>query len=69
MNTTLTTKTVTEAQSRLKSRMVGIFYLLTFLTGGFFFFLGGRLGFVINLAASVSYIAATVLFYTLSKGA
>lgn len=64
MSTTLTTKT-----SRVKSRMVGVFYLLTFLTGGFFFLVGGRLGFLVDLTATVSYIAATVLFYTLSKGA
>ena len=69
MSTTLTTKQVPEVSSRLKAGMVVIFYLLTFLTGGFFLFAGGRLGFVVKLTATVSYIAVTVLFYALSKGA
>lgn len=63
MSTTLTTKT-----SRVKTRMVGVFYLLTFLTGGFFFLVGGRLGFLVDLTATVSYLAVTVLFYSLSRG-
>jgi hypothetical protein len=43
--------------------------LLTFLTGGLFLFAGGRLGFVVDLTAAMFYIAVTVLFYALSKGA
>ena len=69
MSTTLTTKPVPEVSSRLKARMVGVFYLLTFLAGGLFLCAGARLGFVVDLIATVSYIAVTVLFYTLSKGA
>ena len=53
----------------LKARMVGIFYLLTFLAGGLFLFAGDRLGFLIDLTAGVSYIAVAVLFYTITKGA
>jgi hypothetical protein len=48
--------------------MVVVFYLLTFLTGGFFLFAGGKLGLVVDLTATVSYIAVTVLFYALCKG-
>jgi len=68
MSTTLATKHVTETSSRIKGGMVAIFYLLTFLTGGFFLFAGGRLGFVVDLTATLSYIVVTVLFYALSKG-
>jgi hypothetical protein len=49
--------------------MIVVFYLLTFLAGGLFLFAGGRLGFLVDLTATVSYIAVAVLFYALSKGA
>jgi hypothetical protein len=67
MNTSLATKRVPEVSSRLKDGMVIVFYLLTFLTGGLFLLVGGRLGFVMDLTATVSYIAVAVLFYALSK--
>ena len=69
MNTSLATKQVPQASPRIKSGIVAAFYLLTFLVGGFFLFAGGRLGLVVELTATVSYIAVTVLFYSLSKGA
>ena len=68
MNTTLTTKPVPQVSSRLNGVIVVVFYLLTFLTGGFFLFVGGSLGLVVDVTATVSYIALTVLFYMLSKG-
>lgn len=68
MSTSLAAKRVPEVSSRSKGGMVGVFYLLTFLAGGFFLFVGGRLGFVVDLTATVSYIAVTVLFYALCKG-
>jgi len=69
MSITLTTKHVPEVSSRPKGGMVVAFYVLTFLTGGFFLFAGGKLGLVVDVAATVTYIAVTVLFYALSKGA
>lgn len=69
MSTNLSTKALPEVSSCHKSVMVVIFYMLTFLTGGFFLFAGSRLGFVVELTASVFYIAVTVLFYALSKAA
>jgi hypothetical protein len=69
MSIILTTKHVPEISSRPKAGMVVVFYVLTFLTGGFFLFAGGKLGLVVDLAATVTYIAVTVLFYALSKGA
>ena len=69
MNTTLMTKQIPDVSSRPKAGMVIMFYLLTFLTGGFFLFAGGKLGLVVELTATVSYFAVTVLFYVLSKGA
>ena len=69
MNTSPAAKPVPEVSSGFKARMVIFFYLLTFLTGGFFLLVGGRLGFVINLSAAMFYIAVTVLFYARSKRA
>ena len=67
MSTTFTTKPLPQVSSGFKSEVVVIFYLLTFLTGGFFLFIGGRLGFLIELTAAMLYISVTVLFYALSK--
>lgn len=67
MSTILTTKTAPEVASRLKAKMVGGFYLLTLLIGGFFFLVGGRVGFVADLTAAMFYIAATALFYAANK--
>ena len=69
MSTTLTTTTIPEKSPRLQARMVGAFYLLTFLMGGLFFFDGPNLGFIIDLTAAMFYIAATLLFYALNKEA
>ena len=69
MNIILTTKPLPQASSDFKSEVVIIFYLLTFLTGGFFLFVGGRLGLMIELTAAILYISVTVLFYALSKKA
>jgi len=69
MSTSLATKRISEVSSDLKAGMVIIFYLLTFLTGGFFLFVGDRLGFIVDLTAAMFYIAVTVLFYARSKGA
>ena len=67
MRTSLATKRISEVSSDLKSGMVIIFYLLTFLTGGFFLLVGDRLGFIVDLTAAMFYIAVTVLFYARSK--
>jgi hypothetical protein len=47
--------------------MAGVFYLLTFLTGGAALFVRGRLGLVTGLIAVVCYIAVTLLFYYIFK--
>ena len=74
MSATFTTQEIPEASPHLraaglKARMVGLFYLLTFLAGGLFLFAGDRIGPVLDVTAAVSYIAVTVLFYTITKGA
>jgi hypothetical protein len=59
-----------EASPRLKARIAGMFYLLTFLAGTFAAFGEGRLaayGDAANLTATGCYIAVTLLFYDLFK--
>lgn len=63
MNPILTTK----VSDGFKSEVVVVFYLITFLAGGFFLLFGRRLGFVIEVIAAMLYISVTVLFYSLSK--
>jgi len=56
-----------EASPRFKSRITGLFYLITILTGIVVLFAQGRLGLVFDLIACVWYIAVTALFYQLSR--
>jgi hypothetical protein len=58
---------IAEASPRFKARIAGVFYLLTFLTGGAAFFVRGRLGLVAGLIAGACYIAVTLLFYYMFK--
>ena len=58
---------IAEASPRLKARIAGVFYLLTFLTGGVALFVRGRLGFAAGLIAGACYIAVTLLFYGIFK--
>jgi hypothetical protein len=52
---------------RSKARLAGVFYLLTFLTGGVALFVRGRLGLAAGLIAGACYIAVTLLFYGIFK--
>lgn len=57
---------IAEASPRLKARIAGVFYLITFVTGVFALVsVSGR--FVANLIATASYIAVTLLLYDLFK--
>jgi hypothetical protein len=55
------------ASPRLKAKIAGVFYLITFLTGGLALFIHGRLGFAAGLVAGACYIAVTLLFYFIFK--
>jgi len=67
MSTAVMTEQITEASPRFKARIAGVFYLLTFLTGGFALFVRGRLGSAAGLIAGGCYIAVTLLFYYMFK--
>lgn len=67
MSTAVMTKQIAETSPRLTARTAGLFYSLTFLTGGATLFVRGRLGLVTGLAAAVFYLMVTVLLYHVFK--
>ena len=61
---------IARASPSLKARMAGVFYLLTFLGGGFAAFVSGSLvaySGTANLIATACYVGVTLLFYDLFK--
>lgn len=52
---------------RMKAKIAGVFYLITFIAGGVALSVHGRLGFVAGLIAGACYIAVTLLFYYIFK--
>jgi hypothetical protein len=69
MSRSLATKQVPQVSAGIKGGMVVAFYLLTFLTGGFFLVVGGKVGFAGDVTAALFYMAVTVLFHAFSKEA
>jgi len=69
MDTSLATKRLAGMSSGTKAKVVVSFYLITFLMGGFFLFVGDRLGVGIDLTAAAFYMIVTVVFYALNRGA
>jgi hypothetical protein len=56
-----------EVSPRLKARIAGVLYALTFLTGISALFLRGSLGLLAGLIAGGFYVAVTLLLYVLLK--
>jgi hypothetical protein len=67
MSTTEVRKRIAEASPRFKARITAVFYLVTILAGGLVLTFHGKLGFGFDLITAVCYIAATALFYELSR--
>ena len=67
MSRALMMERIAEASPRLKARIAGVFYLLTFLTGGVALFVRGRLGLVAGLIAVSGMVAVTLLLYDIFK--
>jgi hypothetical protein len=60
-------KRTAEASQRFKSGTTAVFYLLTIALGGLVLSVHGRLALAVDLTATACYIAATALFYDLSR--
>lgn len=58
---------MTDGSPRSGNRFVVGYYVLSILTGAFFFFLHDKLGAAIEVSAAVLYFAATALLYALSR--
>jgi hypothetical protein len=67
MNTVEMKERIAEASPRFKARITVVFYLVTILTGLVVLFAHSRLGLVVDLIASVFYVAVTALFHELSR--
>jgi Domain of unknown function (DUF4386) len=67
MSAGVMTAQVTEASPGSKARMAGLFYLVTFLTGGVALFNRGRFGVAAGLIAGACYVVVTLLLYGLFK--
>ncbi|MGA7926477.1 MAG: hypothetical protein WCA20_10795 [Candidatus Sulfotelmatobacter sp.] len=67
MNTPVMKRRIREASPCPKAGIAGVFYLLTILAGGVFFFVHGRFGFAVDLFVAACYLAVTALFYDLFK--
>jgi len=52
---------------RLRSRVAGAFYLITFLAGGFALVVGGKSAPAAGFIAAACYVAVTLLFYGIFK--
>ena len=58
---------IADASPFVKARVAGVFYLVTFVTGGYALMAGGRSGAAAGLIAGACYLAVTFLFYDLFK--
>lgn len=67
MNTTNLRSRSAETSDRFKSRMTCAFYLVTILMGGVVLFIHGRSDLMIDLIATICYMAVTAVFYQLSR--
>jgi len=67
MSTAVMVEPTADTSPRSTARIAGVFYLLTFLTGGVALAARGGLGVAAGLIAGASYIAVTLLFYKLFK--
>lgn len=55
------------ASPQVRAKFVGLYYLLTILTGAFILFFHGRLAFMADLLVAITYFIATAAVYELSK--
>lgn len=66
MSTAAVTKQISGSKSRVGSRIIGAYYLLTILTGAFVLVFSGRLAFAVDLLVGILYLVVTAFLYALS---
>jgi multisubunit Na+/H+ antiporter MnhG subunit len=67
MNTPVMKQRIRVASPCHKDGIAGVFYVLTILAGGVFFFVHGRFGFAVDVFVAAGYLAVAALFYDLFK--
>jgi hypothetical protein len=67
MSTAVMTERIAEVSPRFRAVATAVFYLLTLVMGGLVLFVDGRWALIVDLIAGAGYLAATALFYDLSK--
>ena len=67
MSTAEKIERIAQAPPRLRNKFVGVYYLLTVLTGIFILWFHGKLAFVADFVVALFYLAVTALFYDLSR--
>ena len=67
MSTAEMIERIAQAPPRLRNKFVGVYYLLTILTGVFILSFHGKSAFVADLIVALFYLAVTALFHDLSR--
>jgi threonine/homoserine/homoserine lactone efflux protein len=63
MSTATLTKQISESKTRVGSRVIGAYYLLTVLTGVFVLVFHGRFAFTVDLLLGTFYLVVTAFLY------
>ena len=66
MSTIEITKRIPASSSRVASKFIGLYYLLTILTGALLLFFHGRFAFAADLLAGTLYLVVTAILYGFS---
>lgn len=69
MSTIEVTKHIQESSSRVRSGLVGAYYLLTIATGAFVLLFHGRRAFSVDLMVGILYLVVTAFLYGMSSSA
>jgi hypothetical protein len=63
------TKRIAPSQPRLRSTIIGVYYLFTISTGAFIVFFHGRVAVLADLAVGIFYLTVTAFLYGLTGSA
>ena len=66
MSTAVISKQISDGKTRVGSRIIGAYYLLTVLTGAFVLVFQGRLAFAADVLVGIFYLVVTAFLYGLS---